>query len=80
MNSNGGSLSIGGVGSEADLTLYGDGSEGISVFGSNQAQVKLRGNSYEAVLFESATGQVYGTAVSCTAVEVSRVICLRPWS
>lgn len=71
MVSQGGSLSIGGEGSEADLTFVGSGSGGFDVFGSELASLNLRGNNYGALLYESAVAQVFGSAVVCFAVEVS---------
>jgi len=70
MVSNGGSLSIGGNGSQADVTLTG-GNGGRNVFGLDSAQANLRGDNYEAAFFEMAVAQVYGSAVLCRAAEVS---------
>ena len=70
MVSKGGTLSIGGEGSEADLTLLGPGSGGIDVFGSNSANVNLRGDNYEAFIYATANAQVFGSAVICRAAEV----------
>jgi len=70
MVSNGGSLSIGGNGSQADITLTG-GNGGRNVFGLDSAQANLRGDNYEAAFFEMAVAQVYGSAVLCRASEVS---------
>jgi hypothetical protein len=71
MVSQGGSLSMRGEGSEADLTLIGSGNDVIDVFVSELASVNLRGDNYGAVLYESAVAQVFGSAVGCTAIEVS---------
>jgi hypothetical protein len=71
MVSQGGSLSMRGEGSEADLTLIGSGNDVIDVFVSELASVNLRGDNYGAVLYESAVAQVFGSAVGCTAVEAS---------
>jgi hypothetical protein len=70
MVSQGGSLSIGGEGSEADLTLMGLGGDNIDVFGLDLASINLRGDNYGAFLYESAVAQVFGSAVVCRAAEV----------
>ena len=71
MISQGGSLAIGGEGSEADLTFVGSGTGGIDVVGSDLATINLRGNNYGALLYESAVAQVYGSTLVCRAAEVS---------
>jgi hypothetical protein len=71
MVSQGGSLSMSGEGSEADLTFIGSGNGGIDVSVSDLASVNLRGDNYGALLHESAVAQVFGSAVVCMAVEAS---------
>jgi len=80
MISQGGSLAIGGEGSEADLTFVGSGTGGIDVVGSDLANINLRGNNYGAFLYESAVAQVYGSTLVCRAAEVSigHLLCCPP--